>query len=89
MKVSSVNIRIWFAGVAVAAALAPSAAVAQAESLPWQLSQKFPINETDPEASVPSPRERDRNPLEFGYLLQDLIEIGAARIRRNIDIDLR
>jgi tetratricopeptide (TPR) repeat protein len=81
VKVSSVNIRIWLAGVAVAAALAPSAAVAQAESLPWQLSQKFPINETDPEASVPSPRERDRNPLEFGYLLQDLIE-GAEMARK-------
>jgi hypothetical protein len=39
-----------------------------------QLSRKFTIDPANPEASIPSPRDRDRNPLEFGYLLQDLIE---------------
>jgi len=92
VKGGALNVRTWCAGVAVAAALAPGAVAAgktdvgaeapsTSESLPWQLSQKFPINETDPEASVPNARERDRNPLEFGYLLQDLIE-GAEMARK-------
>jgi hypothetical protein len=49
--------------------------VAQAgEPLPGQLSTKFAIDDASPEASIPSNEERDRNPLEFGYLLQDLLE---------------
>lgn len=42
--------------------------------LPGQLSNKFGIDDAHPEASVPGNRERDRNPLEFGYFLQDLLE---------------
>jgi hypothetical protein len=38
------------------------------------MSSKFTIDYWNPEASVPSNKERDNNPLEFGYFLQDLLE---------------
>jgi tetratricopeptide (TPR) repeat protein len=61
-----------------AVALAPSAS-AQGEptaaegSSPkrWQLS-RFPINHDSPESAIPSIEERNKDPLEFGYFLQDL-----------------
>ncbi len=37
----------------------------------WQLSS-FPINFDDPESRIPSQADRDKNPLQFGYFLQDL-----------------
>jgi tetratricopeptide (TPR) repeat protein len=37
----------------------------------WQLST-FRINFADPESQIPSAEERDKNPLQFGYFLQDL-----------------
>ena len=40
---------------------------------PGQLSTLFAINERDPESSVPTPKQRDGNPLEFGYFVQDLL----------------
>jgi hypothetical protein len=59
-------------------------AVSPQESLPWQLSQKFPLNEDNPEISIPNKNQRLRNPMEFGYLLQDLIE-GAEMARKRGD----
>ena len=83
MEIGALNVRIVFVAVAALAALMPGAAVAQPapEPLPWQLSKKWPINEDDPEASVPNMKGRNSNPLEFGYLLQDLIE-GAEMARQ-------
>jgi hypothetical protein len=93
------NVRLLFVGVAAFGVLAPAMATAQrlanpesasaaapapTEALPWQLSKKFPINETDPEASVPNKKQRDRNPMEYGYLIQDLLE-GAEMARKNGD----
>jgi len=43
----------------------------------WQLSSAFPINPGDPEASVPSIEARNKDPLQFGYYLQDLASEGA------------
>lgn len=37
----------------------------------WQLS-RFPIDHKDPERRIPSIEERNKDPLEFGYFLQDL-----------------
>jgi hypothetical protein len=54
--------------------------------LPGQLSSKFAIDARDPESSVPSAKERDRNPLEFGYFLQDLLE-RAAHAQKALDYD--
>jgi tetratricopeptide (TPR) repeat protein len=57
-----------FAGPASAQLPAPPPA-----GQPEQLSQKFSIDDQNPEASIPSDKEKNANPLEFGYLLQDLI----------------
>lgn len=38
-----------------------------------QLSQRFRIDDRDPEANIPSEADRNKNPMEFGYYLQDLI----------------
>lgn len=40
---------------------------------PGDLSSKFPVNDEDPTANVPTLEERAHDPLEFGYYLQDLI----------------
>jgi predicted Zn-dependent protease len=66
------------------AAPAQSEAVSPPESLPWQLSKQYPIDEDNPEMSIPNKRQRDRNPIEYGYLLQDLIE-GAEMARKQGD----
>jgi tetratricopeptide (TPR) repeat protein len=61
---------------ATLALLAPSSG-AQAQSSPLasvaQLSQKYVINDANPEAIIPSEKEKNADPLEFGYLLQDLL----------------
>ncbi len=44
--------------------------------LPGQLSSRFRVDVKNPEASVPSASERDHNPLEFGYFLQDVLEFA-------------
>ena len=59
-------------------------AAGQSRSLPWQLSQMYPIDEENPEMSIPNKNQRLRNPMEFGYLLQDLIE-GAEMARKRGD----
>ena len=56
-----------------AAATARGAAI-QHPPLPGQLSSKFGIDEDRPEDSVPNAHDRDRNPLEYGYFIQDLLE---------------
>jgi len=69
-------------------ASAPAAGdeAAEPQRLPGQLSSKFAIDARDPESSVPSAKERDRNPLEFGYFLQDLLE-RAAHAQKALDYD--
>jgi hypothetical protein len=42
-------------------------------ALPGDLSTKFPVNDDNPTANIPSQDDRAENPLEFGYFLQDLI----------------
>ena len=59
--------------IAVAGEPAPAAPEGSAPGA-GQLSTRFKIDPANPEASIPSARDRDRNPLEFGYLLQDLLE---------------
>jgi tetratricopeptide (TPR) repeat protein len=40
------------------------------------------INHDDPERSLPTPEQRDRDPLQFGYHLMDLTEAGTAASQR-------
>jgi tetratricopeptide (TPR) repeat protein len=51
------------------------------EPLPGQLSQ-WPINEADPVSSLPSEVERNKSPLQFGYLIMDLIDGGETAIKK-------
>jgi hypothetical protein len=42
---------------------------------------KWAIDKTNPENSVPSAAERDKNPLEYGYFIMDLAALGQRAIR--------
>jgi hypothetical protein len=59
---------------AMSTAPAAAGATAQRPPLPGQLSSKFGIDDAQPEDSVPNAKDRDRNPLEYGYFIQDLLE---------------
>jgi tetratricopeptide (TPR) repeat protein len=50
----------------------------------WQLS-RWHINYDDPESSVPTAAQRDKNPLEFGYHLQDLLAEGQKAEEKHDD----
>ncbi len=63
------------AGAVLGAALVLTPHVAAADvpgQQPGMLS-KWPIDDNNPQASLPSEKERNKDPLEFGYWLQDLI----------------
>ena len=45
---------------------------------PGQLSSQFRINDDNPEASIPPDSVKNKNPLEFGYLIEDLLARAAA-----------
>jgi tetratricopeptide (TPR) repeat protein len=49
----------------------------------WQLS-RFAINWDDPESRIPTVEERNKDPLQFGYFLQDL-NVEALKAERNGD----
>jgi tetratricopeptide (TPR) repeat protein len=58
----------------IAAGFAPGARAedaAEPHGEHWQLS-RFPINHAEPEKQIPSIEERNKDPLQFGYFLQDL-----------------
>jgi tetratricopeptide (TPR) repeat protein len=43
---------------------------------------KWPINQQNPEASLPSEHDREADPVEFGYLLMDLTDRAEAALGR-------
>lgn len=43
---------------------------------------KWKVNDEDPMASIPSVEERNQDPLEFGYLLQDLLMRAEGAYRK-------
>ncbi len=43
---------------------------------------RWAVDEADPAQSVPPPAERDRDPLQFGYFVADLVEKGEAATAR-------
>jgi hypothetical protein len=51
--------------------------------IPGQLSSLFRIDDADPESTVPTPHQRDGNPIEFGYYLQDLMAKAEAATKKN------
>jgi hypothetical protein len=50
---------------------------------PGQLSTLFRIDDADPESSVPTAVQRDGNPIEFGYFLQDIMAKAETAQKRN------
>jgi hypothetical protein len=57
---------------ALAEPLVPAATPAQVQDRPDDMPAT-PIDDAHPEASVPSAQDQLKNPLKFGYLLQDLL----------------
>src|SRR5688572_8373447 len=47
-------------------------------SAPDDLATKFQINDANPAANLPSVEDANENPLEFGYMIQDLIARGEG-----------
>lgn len=43
---------------------------------------KWPVNQTDPVSSVPTPEQRDSNPVEYGYHIMDLADLAGAAVKR-------
>ena len=68
-------------GLALVAFLSSAAAWGAVEPK-LQLSGEFPIDLTNPEASVPDVKQRNAKPLEFGYFIQDLIALAVEAGRR-------
>jgi tetratricopeptide (TPR) repeat protein len=44
---------------------------------------KWHVDKREPERSIPTPEQRDGNPLEFGYFLMDVSDLAEAALARN------
>jgi hypothetical protein len=60
------------AGVLFAAALLPPSPAAAEKPNPQNNLTKLPLDDNDPESTVPTPETQNKDPLEFGYWLQDV-----------------
>jgi len=65
---------------------APGGTPVRRPPLPGQISTMFGIDEARPEDTVPNAKDRDRNPLEYGYFIQDLLE-KADQAQKNKEYD--
>lgn len=61
------------AALIAGAFLLSTVAPAAADPRPGDLATKWPVNDENPSGSVPNIDERNSDPLEFGYFLQDLM----------------
>jgi hypothetical protein len=66
----------------VAAVLLTASTVRAAVEPALQLSSEFPIDQANPESSVPDVARRNAKPLEFGYFIQDLIALAVEAGKR-------
>jgi hypothetical protein len=68
-----------------AAGPAPAATAPGRLQLPnaGQLSTLFRIDDANPESTVPTSKQRDGNPLEFGYYVQDLLAKAESATKKN------
>jgi hypothetical protein len=53
-----------------------------ASAKPIDLATRFRINDENPSANVPSAEDANANPLEFGYMIQDLVARGEGAIQK-------
>src|SRR6187402_2203424 len=77
LRTASVTAR-WGLGLG----LLLTSAVTSATPQPGDIAVKFPINDDDPVASVPSVADRNADPLEFANHLQDLIARADGAYRK-------
>src|SRR5262249_9082808 len=45
-------------------------------------AKKWPVDKSDPVKSLPTPAQRDGDPLEYGYHLMDLTELGDGAAKK-------
>jgi len=62
----------------IALALVPTLGFGQEES---DLATRWKVNDADPKAGIPSVDERNKDPIEFSYFLQDLIARGERSFK--------
>lgn len=70
---------------AASAESAPGAITPPGAALPSRQSygmSQWPIDEADPERTVPTPAQRDSNPLQYGYHIMDLTDKASAAAER-------
>ncbi len=70
------------AAIAVALASWPGAADAEEQKRSSNWLSKRPVDDENPESNIPSEKERDADPLEFGYWLQDVALKGEHASKR-------
>src|SRR5687768_3778511 len=78
---SASHSRAAFADVATPAASAKAALEPGVITGGRRGLSKWPIDHSDPERSVPTQAQREKNPLEFGYHLMDLIEAAEQKAK--------
>jgi hypothetical protein len=57
-------------------------ATTAASAAPGDLATKFRVNDEDPLKGLPTQEEANQNPLEFGYLVQDLVARGEGAFQK-------
>lgn len=65
----------------VVVSLAALLSAAPAAALQGDLATKYVVNDADPVASIPTPEQRNADPLEFGNFLQDLVARAETAFR--------
>ncbi len=80
--------RLRASGAVAVAALAalvatPNYAIAGTEPPPKERLGTWPLNDEDPESTIPKGEDRTKDPLEFGYWLQDVALKGELAMKRH------
>lgn len=65
--------RNWALALAIFGVVSLAGLGAAHAARPGDISTKWPVNDDDPSANIPSVEERNSDPLAFAYFLQDLV----------------
>jgi tetratricopeptide (TPR) repeat protein len=65
-----------------AEAAQPEAAQPEAAQPEGDLATKWKVNESDPKSGIPSQAERNKDPMEFAYFLQDLASRAEGALQK-------
>jgi tetratricopeptide (TPR) repeat protein len=78
----AVPVQVRAADAPAASAQAPAVDAPKPVETPHGWLSKWKIDDNEPAKSIPSDENRDKDPLEFGYFLQDLILKGELASKR-------